>query len=109
MKTKAFEIIVAPVCGSEKSGWRICGDDKQRLLIFNPIDAKKMALSQRGAGLVVIIRPQFNEPHLGEVAFREWRSFNGGMFEEIHFLVGADTSTQKRLDDEIVLPQPPIN
>jgi len=106
---KGFEIIVAPVCGSEENGWRICGNDKLRQVVLDPISAEALALSERGSGLVVILRPQFNEPHLGKYAFREYRSFDGGLFEEIHFTLGANTSKQKRLDNEIVLPSPPIS
>ena len=102
----SFEIIAVPIrCVDE--GWRICGNDKLREVVHDPIQAKKLALEQRAPGMGVIIRPRFHEPHLGRHAFREWRSFDGGLFSEIHWLLEGQTPSQVRRDEEIILPHPP--
>ena len=78
-----------------------------------PITAKASAFAKRSKGFGVILRPRFNEPHLGLRGFREWRSFDGELFSEIHWIVDVDgwsikTPVQVRLDSEIMVPQPPI-
>lgn len=81
-------------------------DEPIRSRIQSPDIAREAAFQARAEGRCVIIRPNFNEPHLGAYSYREWRSFNGGLFTEIHFTIKEQCS-MIRLDVEIVLPQPP--
>lgn len=46
--------------------------------------AKSIGEGHKKEGVVVIIRPNYNE----EGFFREWRSFNGKPFSECRFLFG---------------------
>ena len=55
-----------------------------------PITAKASAFAKRSKGFGVILRPRFNEPHLGLRGFREWRSFDGELFSEIHWIVDVE-------------------
>lgn len=82
----------------------------RRLSCFHPSLAKEIALKERdaakdllGSHRSVIIRGNFNETHLGHLGYREWRSFNGELFEEIHF-TPIKTTSQVRLDNELILP-----
>ncbi len=115
-----IEVIVSPV--RRDNGWDInrnpvwtcCGDEILRHRFADPSEARAVAMDLRRKKRSVIIRPNFNEPHLtkrpviGEVpGYREWRSFDGGLFSEIHFLPCGEQSTMIRLDAEVVLPPIP--
>jgi hypothetical protein len=99
-----IEVIVSPVLFNavvnsyEEAIIRrnFCDRILARRCAFNP-DFRK-------PGRSVIIRPNFTEPHFSQVGYREWRSFDGGLFTEIHFFAEGSVS-QVRLDAEIVLPE----
>lgn len=48
-------------------------------------DVDSQALSHRAPGICVLIRPNFNEKNDRGDFYREWRSFDGGTFTEIHW------------------------
>jgi len=116
-----FDVIVCAIKRIIQDGelcWLSVGE-LRRETIACPIAAKATAIGQRRPGVAVMIRPRFNEPHLNlgleenlpQLTFREWRSYDGGLFEEIHWLGmgGGPIKTPKltRLDAEIILPPPP--
>lgn len=118
---RGIEVIVSPIGPSggrfsvPQGTWVICGEDIHRKRYVLPSEALKVAMEMRGPKRSVIIRPNFNETHLRVDAshpsgYREWRSFDGGLFQEIHFFCGSDRqATMVRLDDEVVLPPiPPV-
>lgn len=112
MSKRYIEVIVSH-CRYDipAQSWRtIIAGEVLRKNFTSPSEALKVALEQRdlakdllGSHRSVTIRPNFNEPHLGQIAFREWRSFNGEPFEEIHF-TPIKTTSQVRLDNELILP-----
>lgn len=103
-----YEVSCFPVKQSKhsSSGWTADLLQRFSLEIKDPIAAKDLALGQRQKGYCVILRPKFNEAHLGDLGFREWRSFDGELFSEIHWPAKGPTSSQARLDNEIILPIP---
>jgi len=105
----AIGVHVFPIQWSYFREWVPIYDDPVFYQEFSsPEEARKSALSHRGKGRAVIIRPTFNEPHLADSdrGYREWHSFNGELFSEIHFW-GKITRALVRLDEEIILPHPP--
>lgn len=106
-----YEVSVFPVKKNDAGGWVAELDEPAHAKrdIDNPIAALAMALSRRAKGACVIMRPKFNEAHLGgRYSFREWCSFDGELFREVHWPeFGLGCSIQIRLDEEIILPQPP--
>jgi hypothetical protein len=108
MSKRYIEVIVSDCSWNDYQSW-LRGSDPLRTHYDSHENAKAFALSQRGEGKSVIIRPSFNEKHLGDrlsFSFREWRSINGELFSEIHFS-RDQTSSQVRLDTEIILPSIP--
>lgn len=113
-----IEVIVSPITKrSEENGWEADLTKVCRKRFTVPSEALACALEAREPGVGVVVRPNFNEPHLDSKVyldpkkkghcFREWRSFNGGKFSEIHFGVGNHHSiTMVRLDGELVFPTP---
>jgi hypothetical protein len=118
---RGIEVMVSPIGPSggrfsvPKGTWVICGENIHRQRYVDPSEALKVALAMRGPKRSVIIRPNYNETHLRKESthpsgYREWRSFDGGLFTEIHFFCDSDhQAVMVRLDAEIVLPPiPPV-
>jgi hypothetical protein len=106
--------VITCTCQKYQGEWGCEGKDLSRETFNDPAKAKAHALSARQTlhenvgkeTFVVIIRPNFNEVHLGDQLFyREWRSFGGELFSEVHFT--NCPSSQVRLDAEIILPEIP--
>jgi hypothetical protein len=91
------------------AGWEPDGIATFSLDMRTPEMAKTAALSVRRKGTCVILRPKFNETHLGRLSFREWRSYDGELFIEYHWTsdAGGGASSQTRLDAEIIIPKAP--
>ncbi len=106
-----IEVIVSSVKWNGITWVTSIGDSETKRERFtNPEFAKACALLDRACGMSVIIRPSFNESHLcpegNKISYREWRSFNGELFQEIHFLLSSSV-TMVRLDSELIIPSPP--
>lgn len=113
-----IKVIVSPIKRiKDRSAltWTIAGDNILRQDFTDPVEALRVALSHRGGAKSVIVRPSFNEEHIKQslhdpiAGYREWRSFDGSLFKEIHFFVtfGDGTVSMTRLDSELVLPPIP--
>ena len=81
------KVIAAP-CHKSLYGYTCAFSGGQQITDFpNVEEARAMGESQRAKGQAVIVRPAYNEIDDKGDFFREWRSFDGGDFQEVDWRI----------------------